>query len=51
LTEGDLHLEINGENTTYDELKQKGTLSNFITTQFDGTHGELEEMKELLIKL
>ena len=51
LTEGDLHLEINGETTTYDELKQKGTLSNFITTQFDGTHGELEEMKELLIKL
>jgi hypothetical protein len=44
-------LEINGETTTYEELKQKGTLQNYINTHFDGTYGELEEMEELLIKI
>lgn len=40
-----LSVEINGENTTYEDLRQKGVLKNYITTQFEGTQGELEEME------
>ena len=49
--EGSLLLDLDGQTTTYEELKQKGTLQNYISIHFDGTHGELEEMEQLLLKL